>query len=145
MDSPTYRRVVSELCAEVGFKNPEILLTHNGQLRIDDCFVSFLYDEAFLRNQLFVYIDLGPVTGDKERAYEHLLKLNTELTAGARGVMSLHPETERVLYSFQYPLSAEASGRDLLGTIVCFVNGTVDGTHPRPERTPAWAQRQPRP
>jgi hypothetical protein len=126
MDHPTYRRVVIELCKTVGLTTPEILLA-GGQLRIDDCFASFIYDEAFERHRLFVFIDLGPVTGDKEKAYEHLLKLNTELTAGARGVMSLHPETHRVLYSFQYPLSSTSTGLDLLNNILRFIGTAKDG------------------
>jgi hypothetical protein len=129
--TPTVHRVLHELCAELGCEQVADAVIAGARIRVEDCDVAFIHDEAFDARTLFVYIDLGSIRGDRLSTYEYLLALNTELTAGARGVMSLHPETGRILYSFQYVLAQFASGADLLDTTTRFIQAAVDGDHDR--------------
>ena len=121
MNSTHFQRVIEELCQLVGFQNSDILVQGAGKLRINDYLVSFIHDEAYDPNILFVHIDMGPTTTDREDAYKTLLKLNFELAAGKRGVLSIHPETNRLFFSFYYELNEASSGRHLLDSLVLFV------------------------
>lgn len=116
-----YARVIRELSGLVGFElADEILL--GARLRIDEYLISFIYDEEFNPNELAVYVDMGkPGAGDQAHAFRVLLKINFELDAAARGMISMHPDTEHLFYSFRYPLNAEATGPALLDTLVRFV------------------------
>jgi hypothetical protein len=117
-----FQRVIKELCELVGFRDHN-LLVKGGKLRIDDYTVSFIRDAEYMPDHIFVYIDMGPCgnSSDKEGAYKALLKINFELLAGARGAISVHPETENVFYSFRYELGEKASGRNLLDSLIRFI------------------------
>jgi hypothetical protein len=117
-----FERVMKELSDIVGFRNHS-LLVNGGKLRIDDYTVSFIRDADYMPDNIFVYIDMGPCMNhsDKEGAYKALLKINFELLAGARGAISVHPETENIFYSFRYLLEDKAGGRNLLDNLIRFV------------------------
>jgi hypothetical protein len=117
-----FERVMKELCDLVGFRDHS-LLVRGGKLRIDEYTVSFIRDANYMPDNIFVYVDMGPCTNlsDKEGAYKALLKINFELLAGARGSVSVHPETENIFYSFRYVLDEKASGRNLLDSLIRFV------------------------
>ena len=118
--STEFQRVVKELCGLVGFTDHEMLV-NGGKLRINEYLVSFIYDEGFNPNQLFVYVDMGIPASDREDAYKVLLKINFELAAGIRGVLSIHPQTNHLFYSFCYALNSTSTGRHLLDSLIRFV------------------------
>ncbi|WP_207004439.1 hypothetical protein [Trinickia mobilis] len=120
MHSSNHRRVIEDLCGLIGFKDHDILLK-GGKLRIDDYLVSFIYNPHYDPANLLVYVDMGAPSGDREHAYETVLKINFELGIGNRGIISLHPKTQRLFYSFGYALDDTASGRALLDTLIRFV------------------------
>ena len=114
-------RTLTELCELVGFKNPALLI-NGGKLAVDDYTVSFIHDDAYVSDKVLVYIDMGPVTNErKEDAYQVLLKMNFDLLAGTRGSVSLHPQTGHIFYSFPFTLSEEATGRNLLDSLIRFI------------------------
>src|SRR6266446_9317300 len=127
-----HRRIVEELCAVLGQTANAHLLLEGGAMKIDKYAVWLVHDAPFDPGHMFVYVDLG-VPSDPAVAYKRLLKLNFELGAGVRGVMSLHPENDRVLYTFRYPLTAASSGQDLLKTLLRFAGGvSPDGAENKP-------------
>jgi len=115
----TFRRVICELCALTGIDDVDFVL-QGGKVGVDGCTVNLLLDETGEHGGVFVYADLGPPPAASARAhtYKMLLKINFDLLAGAKGVLCLHPATERVFYSFRYPLDAQASGERLLATLI---------------------------
>lgn len=117
-----FERVLKELCELVGFKDYQ-LLVRGGKLRIDAYTVSFIRDEHYMPDTIFVYIDMGPCKNkdDLAGAYKVFLKINFELLAGARGAISIHPQTENIFYSFRYQLDEQANGRRLLDGLIRFV------------------------
>jgi hypothetical protein len=113
-----YRRVVTELCARLNVDDPESVMK-GGKIGIEGCTFCLLLDETREHDGIFVYVDLGPShEKDKAHAYKMLLKINFGLLAGAKGVMSVHPDNEHVFYSFRYPLDQWASGERLLATLL---------------------------
>lgn len=120
MATSNFKRVVEELAQLIGFKEPELLI-QGGKLRIGECLVTFICDQASEPGHIFVYVDMGPPTVDRKDAYITLLKINFELDSGARGVFSIHPETNRLFYSFRCELNEKASGRSLLDSLLRFV------------------------
>ncbi len=49
----------------------------------------------------------------------------------------LHPDDDRVLYTFRYPLTAASTGRGLLDTLLRFANATTpEGAEIRPGSFP---------
>ena len=121
-DTQTHRRrILEELCGILGVSENVESLIGGGAMRLENYAVWFVYDERLSPEEMFVYVDLGaPV--EPESAYKRLLKLNFQLAAGVRGVMSLHPENDHVLYTFRYPLKARSSGKELLEWLVRFAN-----------------------
>ncbi|RFP09332.1 hypothetical protein D0T25_24305 [Duganella sp. BJB488] len=116
-----YARVIRELSKVVGFEAADEILL-GARLRIDDYLIAFIYDDEFNPNELAVYVDMGkPGGGDLALAYGVMLKINFELDAGSRGVISMHPDTGHLFYSFRYPLNAQASGQSLLDTLIRFI------------------------
>lgn len=131
MYSLNYRRVIKDLCDLVGFRDHEILLK-GGKLRIDDYRISFIYSPNIYSpnrdaENLLVYVDMGMPSGNREQAYETLLKINFELGIGNRGVISVHPNTNRLFYSFGFLLNDAASGRALLDTLIRFAGDAALG------------------
>lgn len=120
MTTSIFQRVIEELCTQVGFKQPDLLLK-GGKLRIDDYLISFIYDVARTDNHVFVYVDLGELAPGREDICRTLLRSNFELLAGSRGVISLHPKNDHIFYSFRYALNDASSGADLLNTLIQFV------------------------
>ncbi|HWW08247.1 hypothetical protein [Collimonas sp.] len=120
MTTSNYQRVVKELCELVGFKDHG-LLVNGGKLRIQDYRVSFIYNQAYDPKNMLVYVDMGVPSGDLEQTYKTMLKINFQLGIGERGVISLHPETGHLFYSFGFELDDEALGRSLLDTLIRFV------------------------
>jgi len=118
------RRILEELCIALDLTDIpaklEMLLA-GGAMRLEDYAVWFVCDDRLSRNEMFVYVDLGAPL-EPQSAHKRLLKLNFELAAGLRGVMSLHPDNDHVLYTFRYPLTAASSGKDLLATLVRFAD-----------------------
>lgn len=122
------RRILEEFCIALDLPNvPEKLamLLQGGAMRLEDYAVWFVYDDRLSRDEMFVYVDLGAPL-EPQTAYKRLLKLNFELAAGLRGVMSLHPDNDHVLYTFRYPLSAASNGKDLLATLVRFAETAAE-------------------
>jgi len=117
MNTQHYQRVLSQLCKLVGFTNTEAL-ANGAKLRIDDYVVCFFYDEAEAPDEVAVYVDMGPPGKDHHQAMEVLMQLNFSLGAGARGVLSIHPQTRRIFYSFRYKLNESATGQALLDTLI---------------------------
>jgi len=116
-----HKRVITQLCEIVGFKEPDDLLK-GGRLRINEKFVvSFIYDEPLSPEHLLVYVDMGPLDGDRAKGLTLFMKINFELGAGARGTMALHPETEHIFYSFRFLLNETASGQDLLDSVLRYL------------------------
>jgi hypothetical protein len=120
--SEVFERVIKELCELVGFRDPG-MLTRGGKLRINEYTVSFIRDAAYMPDNIFVYIDMGPCKDgtDKENAYKTFLKINFELLAGARGSISVHPQTEHIFYSFRFQLEENATGKNLLESLIRFI------------------------
>jgi hypothetical protein len=113
-----FRRVVTELCAHVNIGDPERVIK-GGKIGIEGCTFCLLLDESREHDGIFVYVDLGlSHEKDKAHAYKMLLKINFGLLAGAKGVMSVHPDNDHVFYSFRYPLDESASGERLLATLL---------------------------
>jgi hypothetical protein len=121
MNHTLYRKLIKELCERLGFLQPDVLL-NGGQLRIGLHLTSLVYDEKFDPGHVFVYVDLGLPPHDEPEVHQRLLRLNFDLAAGARGVMSLHPENDHVLYAFRYPLNESSSSRELLNMLTLFIN-----------------------
>lgn len=122
MNSSHFYRVIEGLCNAIGFSEPSILV-QGAKLRIDENLVSFIYDEPYNPNTAYVYVDMGAPKENLDDVYKKLLKINFGLSAGERGVMSLHPETNHLFYSFCFPLSEEATGRGLLDALTRFIGG----------------------
>ena len=122
MNSSHFQRVIEELCQHIGFSDPDMLMK-GGKLRIDDYLVSFVFDEPYKPNTIYVYIDLGMPAEEREDAYKTLLKVNFQLMAGERGILSVHPKTNHLFYAFCYPLTEDATGTDLLESLVRFIGG----------------------
>src|SRR4051812_8701237 len=113
-----FRRVVTELCALVNISEPELVI-QGGKIGIEGCTFCLMLDESREHDGIFVYVDLGPSRErDKAHAYKMLLKINFGLLAGAKGVMSVHPDNDRVFYAFRYALDELASGERLLATLL---------------------------
>lgn len=117
MNTQHYKRVLKQLCELIGFTNTGAL-TNGAKLRIDDYIVCFFYNEEEAPNELAAYVDMGPPGKDHLQALEVLMQLNFSLGAGARGVLSLHPQTKHIFYSFRYKLNESASGQELLDTLI---------------------------
>jgi hypothetical protein len=118
MSTERYRRVLNQVCRAVGFRDADAL-AQGSQLRIDGHLVTFVHDDVdAAADGIAVYVDLGPVRGDVRRALEVLMQLNFSLGVGSRGVLSLHPQTRHLFYSFRYALTASASGQALLDTLI---------------------------
>ena len=113
-----YKRVLAELSTIVGFKEVDAL-SSGAKLRVDENFtVSFLFEEPLSSDHLLVYIDLGPTTGHGDGAFAQLMKVNFHILAGARGTLSLHPESGHLFFSFSFLLDQSASGEKLLEHIL---------------------------
>lgn len=117
MNSKTSQRVLQELCKLIGF-NQANALAEGAKLQIDDNIVTFVYDEQLAPQELVAYVDMGPAKSSEAHALEALMKLNFSLGAGSRGVLSLHPVTGHVFYSFRYALDKSASGQSLLDNLI---------------------------
>jgi|GEM_PF-5530291 len=123
-----FKRVIEELCEAFGLKDAGPIL-RGGKLQVDDFFLTFIHDENYRADRMYVYLDMGE-TGDRDPAkvYKALLKLNFEMEGGERGSMCIHPENEHLFYSFFYVLDEKASGAHLLNTLMKFVaQAGVDG------------------
>lgn len=112
-----YQRVLTQLCELVGFADTSAL-AEGAKLRIDDYVVCFFHDETETPSHVAVYVDLGAPRQDRLQALEVLMQLNFSLGAGSRGVLSIHPQTQRVFYSFNYRLDDAATGQALLDTLI---------------------------
>jgi hypothetical protein len=117
-----HRRILGQFAAAAGLASKAELLLSGGAMRIENYAVWFAYDAPFDPDHLFVYVDLD-VPADPVGTYKRLLKLNFRLGAGLRGVMSLHPHNDHVIYAFRYPLVTASSGKDLLDTLLRFMGG----------------------
>jgi len=124
MKSLIFKRVIEELSQLIGFKEPESLVKGD-KLRIGECRVTFIHDPKANPNDMFVYVDMGPLDVERKDAYLTLLKINFELDSGTRGVFSMHPETNHLFYSFRCELNEHATGRHLLGSLVRFIGGAA--------------------
>lgn len=122
-----FERVIKEMCQAFGLQDPSPILG-GGKLQVDDFFITFIHDEQYRRDRLYVYFDLGKTEErDVAKVYKALLKMNFEMEGGECGSMSLHPENEHVFYSFFYVLDENATGVKLLSTIMNFVSrGALD-------------------
>lgn len=118
------RRIIEELCAVIGLNDNADMIVKGGGIRIDKSMVWLAYEEALDYDHMFVYVDLGLPSNPLD-AYKRLLKLNFELGAGIRGVMSLHPENEHVMYTFRYPLMESSTGQALLDWVLRIVGGST--------------------
>ncbi len=116
-----YKKVLAELSQLIGFKDIDAL-SAGGKLRVNDSFTaSFILDEKLSPDRLLVYIDLGPLRENRDRLLAQFMKINFELAAGARGTLSMHPESEHLFFSFGVVLNDLASGEALLEHILRFV------------------------
>lgn len=114
-----HRRIVEEFSVALGLPDKAETLLAGGAMHFDNYAVWFALDEPFDPDHLFVYVDLD-VPVDPFNTYKRLLKLNFQLGAGLRGVMSLHPDNDHVLYTFRYPLVVASTGQKLLETLLRF-------------------------
>lgn len=123
-----FQRVIEELCHAFGLQDPSPILG-GGKLQVDDFFITFVHDESYRPDRMYVYLDLGKTEEkDVAKVYQALLKLNFEMDGGERGSMCLHPENEHLFYSFFYILDESASGLHLLNTIMRFAaRSALDG------------------
>ena len=119
MYASNYPRVIKQLCELIGFSDHNIVL-QGGKLQIDDYRISFIFNPSYDAKNLLVYLDMGAPAGDREHVYETLLKINFELGIGQRGLISMHPQTHHLFYSFSYLLDEAASGRVLLDRLLRF-------------------------
>jgi hypothetical protein len=140
MHASNYPRVIKELCALIGFADHNVLLK-GGKLQVDDYRISFIFNICHDPKNLLVYVDMGTTAGDPVYVYETLLKINFELGIGRRGLISMHPQTRHLFYSFAYLLDDTASGRALLDTLLRFSGdiafGAIDLLPPRRAFSPA--------
>lgn len=122
MNSTHFKRVIGELCQQIGFAEPETLF-NGGKLRINENLVSFVFDETYNPGTIYVYVDMGAPDSARDDVYKTLLKVNFQLLAGERGILSMHPKTNHLFYAFCYPLTEEATGLHLLDSLVRFIGG----------------------
>jgi hypothetical protein len=116
-----FTRVIEELCPLVGFSEPGILV-EGGKLRVGDYLISFIFDEPYDSKNMFVYVDMGPLASNSDDTYKELMKINFELAAGTRGVLSIHPQTNHLFYAFCYPLDEASTGQYLLDSLTRFID-----------------------
>lgn len=112
MSQQHYVRVVNELREVLGYGPANVLAQGNG-LKIDNYTVTFLHDEHFDAGAMAIYVDLGQASSDPV-SLKTILRVNFELTASNGGALSIHPETDRVFFSFRYELNPAATGEALL-------------------------------
>jgi hypothetical protein len=117
MNAIQYARVVNELCPLIGAADVQAVIK-GGRMRIGEQHVSLIYDEMFNKDAVAVYVDLGVLPEDEAHACKTLLKLNFEMNAVEGGALAIHPQTERVFYSFRYRLTEASTGQHLLDTLI---------------------------
>lgn len=113
MSQKHYVRVVNEVRSTLGYGPVDVLAQGNG-LRIDDYVVTFLHDPHFDAEAMAVYVDLGAAPSGDAQSLKTILRVNFELGASNGGALSIHPETDRVFFSFRFVLDDAASGEVLL-------------------------------
>jgi hypothetical protein len=126
MNTSHFERVMQELGRLIGVADTEAF-GRGGKLRIDGHLVTFVHDDTGGADGLCVYVDLGPAPCDQAHALKVLMQLNFGLGVGERGLLSLHPQTQHVFYSFRYPLNESAKGQALLDTLIrCVCDVALD-------------------
>jgi hypothetical protein len=126
MTTSHFERVMQELGQIIGIADTGALC-RGGRLRLDGHLVTFVHDDTHAAAGLCVYLDLGPAPCDQAHALKVLMQLNFGLGVGERGLLSLHPQTQHVFYSFRYPLSESAKGQALLDTLIrCVYDVALD-------------------
>jgi hypothetical protein len=117
MSTASFRKIMNQLCSILGFEQTDAL-ANGAKLRIDAHLVTFVHDDIDAHDGISVYVDLGSIEGDESHALGVLMQLNFGLGVGDRGVLSLHPQTRHMFYSFRYALTPASSGQALLDTLI---------------------------
>lgn len=120
MSASHFTRVMEGVCHLVGLADPEVLIK-GGKLRIGEYLISFVFDESFDPEKMFIYVDMGRPESDSEDTYKRLMKTNFELLAGLRGVLSVHPESDHIFYAIFQELDEETTGQYVLDMLSGFI------------------------
>jgi hypothetical protein len=124
-----YQRVLRELCEALGLPDGAGL-EQSRHLELGETVVGLLHDADATPDTLFLYFDLGPISGDRrERVHEAMLRSNLRPDAEAFGHFGLHPVTSHAAWLVRIRGLDTLRGADLasfLATQIAGLQGWMD-------------------
>lgn len=101
MNQSSFRDLCRETSALMGIEDIDLLGTE-GYLEIASVPIAVIFDEDFMPDRIFCYVDIGPVEDlQRLRVYENLLELNLLSGTKTQGVYSIDPSSRHVIFAVQ--------------------------------------------
>jgi hypothetical protein len=123
MNALSYERIVKDLCDCVGLSDWRQVAA-SGHIEVAGRTVGLMADDD--GSDLFIYIDLGPVFPDRDRALcRSMLIANAQCQTVPAGRFGLHPKSGDAVYHIRLPMPSVTDGSTLASLLVAQIGAAV--------------------